>query len=119
VRSETEVLAQVVRHLETLDIPYMVTGSFASSVHGKPRTTHDADIVIDPTGEALDRLVSELAAAGFYVDRAVAADALRRRLQFNVIETTTAFKVDLIVRKDRPFSREELARRGRSDLAGV
>ena len=34
MRSETEVLAQVVRHLETLDIPYMVTGPFASSVHG-------------------------------------------------------------------------------------
>lgn len=117
--SETEVLANVVRHLERLGIPYMVTGSFASSVHGKPRTTHDADIVIDPTVEALDQLVAGLAASGFYVDRAVAADALRTRRQFNVIETTTAFKVDLIVRKDRPFSREELARRCRSDLAGV
>jgi len=104
VTSETEVLANVVRHLERLGIPYMVTGSFASSVHGKPRTTHDADIVIDPTVEALDQLVAGLAASGFYVDRAAAADALRTRRHFNVIETTTAFKVDLIVRKDRPFS---------------
>jgi hypothetical protein len=27
----------------------MVTGSVASSYYGRPRSTHDADIVIDPT----------------------------------------------------------------------
>jgi hypothetical protein len=119
VKSETDVLAAIVDHLETLRIPYMVTGSFASSVHGRPRTTHDADIVIDPSAAALGGLVAALSAAGFYVDPTTAADALRSRRQFNVIETTTAFKVDLIIMKDRPFSREEMARRERTDLGGV
>src|SRR5437879_219389 len=85
----------------------MVAGSIASSFHGRPRTTLDADIVIDPAPEALDRLVHELSAAGFYVDLATARDALRTRRQFNVIDPGTAFKVDLIIRRDRPFSREE------------
>jgi hypothetical protein len=119
LRTEADVVACVVRELEALGIPHMVAGSIASSIHGKPRTTHDADIVIDPTGEALDRLVATLAAAGFYADPAAARDALRRRRQFNVIDTETAFKVDLIIRKDRPFSREELARRVQADLAGA
>jgi hypothetical protein len=119
VTLETDVLAAVVRELETLGIPYMVTGSFASSIHGKPRTTHDADIVIDPTPGTLERLVATLSAAGLYVDAGVAADALRRRRQFNVIDTATAFKVDLIICKDRRFSREELARRQRADVGGI
>jgi hypothetical protein len=68
VTSEEEVLSRVARLLEVLGIPYMITGSVASSFHGRPRTTHDADFVIDPGPEALDRLVEELSAADFYVD---------------------------------------------------
>jgi hypothetical protein len=117
--AEQEVLARVTRLLADLGVPYMVTGSLASSVHGRPRTTHDADIVIDPTPPALDRLVAELQAGGFYVDAAVAREALRTRRQFNAISTASAFKVDLIVRKDRPFSREEFRRREPADLGGT
>jgi hypothetical protein len=117
--AEQEVLARVTRLLADLGVPYMVTGSLASSVHGRPRTTHDADIVIDPTPPALDRLVAELQAGGFHVDAAVAREALRTRRQFNAISTASAFKVDLIVRKDRPFSREEFRRREPADLGGT
>lgn len=117
--AEQDVLGRVTRLLADLGVPYMVTGSLASSVHGRPRTTHDADIVIDPTSPALDRLVAELQSAGFYVDLAVAREALRTRRQFNAISIESAFKVDLIVRKDRPFSREEFRRRQHADLAGA
>ena len=79
---EQEALFGVTRQLERLRIPHMITGSTASSFHGRPRLTHDADIVIDPS-----------------------------RLQFNSIQTSSAFKIDLIICKDRPFSREELGRR--------
>lgn len=117
--AEEDVLARVARLLSDLGIPYMVAGSLASSFHGKPRMTHDADIVIDPTPEGLDRLVAELSAADFYVDLTAARDALRFRRQFNVIDRASAFKVDLIVRKERPFSREEFARRRPAELGGA
>jgi acetolactate synthase regulatory subunit len=116
---EEDVVTHLARLLEALEIRYMISGSVASSFHGKPRTTHDADIVIDPLPEALDRLLGELSNRGFYVDHAVARDALRRRRQFNAIDTVSAFKVDLIIRKDRPFSLEELGRRQRVDLAAA
>ncbi len=114
---EEAALVRVVRALESEAIPYMVTGSVASSYHGRPRSTHDADVVIDPAPEPLARLVRRLAAAGFYVDEAQAQGALRRRRQFNVIETQSACKIDLIVRKERPFSREELQRRQMAELS--
>ena len=37
----------------------MVTGSVASSYHGRPRSTHDADIVIDPNREQLDAFLGQ------------------------------------------------------------
>jgi hypothetical protein len=94
----------------------MVTGSLASSHHGRPRTTHDADLVIEPTEQSLDHLVSALATAGFYIDAQRARDAFRMRRQFNVIDQQSAYKVDLILRKDRPFSLEEFGRRQTAEL---
>jgi hypothetical protein len=116
VTTEEEVLGRVVGLLETLVIPYMV-GSIAASYHGRPRATHDADVVIDPTATQLDALLEGLAAGGFYVDVDRAREALHLRRQFNAIERARATKVDLIVRKARPFSIEEFGRRQRVDLS--
>jgi hypothetical protein len=116
---EEDVLARLARSLDALGIPYMITGSVASSFHGRPRSTHDADVVIDPTLDALRSLVRDLTNAGFYVDADSAEQAFGSRRQFNVIDMASAFKLDLIVRKDRPFSREELSRRQRVELAGA
>jgi hypothetical protein len=110
-------LVDTVGHLEAAGIPYMITGSVASSFHGEPRATLDLDIVIDPGPPALGRLVDDLRAAGFYVDRDAAEDALRERTQFNAIGPD-ATKVDFIIRRDRPFSITEFDRRERVELLG-
>jgi hypothetical protein len=119
VSFEEEAVSRLVRRLEGLGIPYMIAGSLASSHHGLPRATNDADIVVDPSPEALDALVTGLAADGYYVDARTAREALHGRRLFNVIDPETAFKLDLIVRKDRPFSRQEFERRERSQLGGL
>jgi hypothetical protein len=114
----TELLASIIERLDRAGIPYMVTGSLASSYHGEPRATRDVDIVVDPEPGALARLVDDLIAAGFYVDRDVAFTALVSRAQFNAIGPD-ASKVDFIIRCDRPFSREEFSRRQPADLLGT
>lgn len=116
---EEDAVGRLVRRLEALGIPYMVAGSVASSHHGLPRATNDVDIVVDPTPEALETLVAALASDGYYVDARIAREALRARRLFNVIDPQSAFKIDLIVRKERPFSREEFARRQRRDLGDL
>ena len=114
---EEDALRTTLSLLEQLEIPYMLTGSVAASYHGRPRTTHDADIVIDPSPTQLGAFVRALDAAGFYVDDEGAQRALRGRGQFNAIDTRYASKLDFIVRKDRPFSLEEFRRRQRVDLS--
>jgi hypothetical protein len=42
-----EALGIVIDKLNEQRIPYMIVGSFASNLHGVPRTTHDADLVIE------------------------------------------------------------------------
>jgi hypothetical protein len=111
------LLADVVERLDRAGAPYMVTGAIAGAFHGEARATADLDIVIDPDPGDLERLVDELELGRYYVDRPAARDALRRRSQFNAIRE--ADKVDLIVRKDRPFSVEEFGRRQRVDILGT
>jgi hypothetical protein len=41
------LLAAIGERLAAAGIPYMVTGSVASSFHGEPRATRDIDIVIE------------------------------------------------------------------------
>ena len=113
---EEEALSSVVRILTNCGIPYMLTGSVAASYHGRPRATHDADLVIDPTPEQLNCLLTSLEGSDFYVDRDGAREAMRRHGQFNAIEMRYACKIDLIVRQDRPFSETEFGRRVAVDL---
>ncbi len=113
---EEHALGAVVQVLTRLEIPHMLTGSVAASFHGRPRSTHDAGVVVDPTPVQLDRLVSALEAAGFYVDADGARRALGAHGSFNVIEMTAACKIDLIIKRHRPYSEEEFARRRPADL---
>ncbi|MEN6575963.1 MAG: hypothetical protein ABFD90_06435 [Phycisphaerales bacterium] len=43
-----EIAQRLIRVLDTLDIPYAIGGSMASSLYGMRRFTQDADIVVKP-----------------------------------------------------------------------
>ena len=113
------LLQMILQALEAAGIPHMVVGSFASTVHGVPRTTHDLDLVIDPSPAQLNELLDALDRERLYVDADVARDALRRRSMFNIIEMETGWKLDLVIRKARPFSLEELRRRTSTKILGM
>jgi hypothetical protein len=115
--SPEEALQLVLHKLEDCGIDYMLTGSFASNMHGVPRTTYDADIVIELEPAALGQLVRSLGDE-FYMSRKAAREAVSRRSLFNVIHLETGFKVDFIVKKTRPFSEEEFSRREKGVFLG-
>ena len=95
----------------------MLAGSLASSYHGEPRATQDFDIVVDPpSDEALDQFVGSLDRELYVGDHRA---ALARREPFNVIDVSSGWKVDLIVRRDRPYSRTEFERRQPADIEGI
>jgi hypothetical protein len=73
---------------------------------------------VTPEEGALGRVLESLLEAGFSVPVETAKKALRLRRQLNVIEMSNAAKIDLIIRKDRRFSREELHRSRLAELAG-
>ncbi|MEM1203431.1 MAG: hypothetical protein AAGN66_09415 [Acidobacteriota bacterium] len=105
--------------LERADIPYMVAGSVASSVHGSPRSTQDVDLVIAPDRSSLLRLLQSLPHDAYYFSEESALRAFARNGQFNIIDFETGWKVDFILRKARPFSKLEFERRQMEMVGGV
>ncbi len=114
---DTEPIRRVVHALDEAGIAHMVTGSLASAYHGEPRATRDIDVVIDPDGGSIELLVEAFPPDRFYVGDAVGA--VNRREIFNIVDTRSGWKVDLIVRRSRAFSTTEFERRLPATIAGV
>jgi hypothetical protein len=112
-------LIEVTAALERLAIPYMVTGSFASSLQGEPRSTHDLDIVVDVPLEKADSLLQEFPSPRFFVQHGPAMDAIRRRKMFNILDETSGFKIDFWPVGNTEFDRTRFARRVQTPFDGA
>lgn len=114
-----EVISRVAPALERQQIPYMITGSVASSAHGLPRSTRDLDVVIDPSRSQLLLFMQEFPGPRYYADEQQALAALSLRSQFNVIDSVTGWKIDFIFAETSAYGRAALARRIRIEIAGI
>ncbi len=103
------VVARLARAFDALGIRYLVGGSLASAIYGKPRATQDVDLVAEIAPLHVEALASDLAAE-FYVDPDMIRDAIRRRACFNVVHLETMFKADVFIALDDAWSQEEMSR---------
>jgi hypothetical protein len=104
------VTLKVVKVLDQLSVHYVIGGSLASIVYGMPRTTLDADFVVDLKTEQIDPFVAELEQE-FYVEPESIKQAISRRSSFKLIHQATMFKVDIFIPKPRAFDHAQLAHR--------
>jgi hypothetical protein len=103
------VVAEVAAVLDKLGAPYAIGGSLASSLHGVPRATLDADLVTALRREHSDPFEAALR-DHFYVDALSIREAIDIRSSFNLIHLATMLKVDVFVPGADPWIIEELAR---------
>ena len=95
--------------LEALDCRHHLGGSYASSIHGVPRQTHDVDIVADLQPEHVEALGVALAET-FYLDQDAMLNALSAGRSSNLIHHDTGVKIDLFPKAPGRFGEDELAR---------
>ena len=114
---QTVFLFDILERLTRADVPYMLAGSHGASAHGYARATNDVDFVIAPDRAQLERFLESFDER-YYVSREAAFEAEARKSMFNVIDTVSGWKADLIICKSRPFSLEEFNRRQTIELGG-
>jgi len=112
-------MAEVFGVLESLQIPYLVGGSFASSAWGQPRQTNDLDIAVQIDESHVDAVVQ-----AFLKDYMVSGDEIRRTLaereeyrSFQLFHMDVGFKVDVFVPHIDAYRASEFARAKRIEFA--
>ncbi len=111
------VVDAVIIALRRHAIPYFVTGSFASSIHGEFRATADIDLVADMHPAVLPALLQDLQVA-FVADLEQATSSLAAGMSFNLIHRTTYLKVDFFP-CNSAFDRSALARAVTIEVPGA
>jgi len=108
--TDDEIVLDFVGRLERLSIPYMIVGSFASSMWGRPRATHDTVVVVVAHGPTARSLLSALQ-PDYYVPEQGFEDAVYRRGMVNAIHQKPVWKIDLIFQSDDAFAKAQFERR--------
>jgi hypothetical protein len=114
--SPGDAVLRLLEVFDRLEIPYMIGGSGASSVHGLVRTTGDVDIVAN-VGENVQSLVSELQGE-FYIDEQQVRAALENGCSFNVIHYRSSYKFDIFPLTGDRYQQVQFGRR-RYEISSV
>lgn len=99
-------LLTFLRKIEVLNLDYMITGSVASILYGKPRLTQDMDIVVIFPISKIKAFVGSFDINDYYCppDEAICeAIRLGEKGHMNVIDQKTGFKIDIY-----PAGRDDL-----------
>ena len=110
-----EAVAVLIRELEALGIAYMVTGSFASNVHGIPRSTKDADLILEAPPEQIDRLLDALRPP-LRPDPQMLLETVTSSRRWIVRLARSPFVIELFLLDNHAFDRSRFDRRVRGEV---
>lgn len=116
--SQQKLLIKVVGELQRLQIPYMLTGSFVSSLQGEPRSTHDIDFVVSMQKPQASALADAFQMPEYYLDKQSALEAVDHQIMFGLIELESGDKVDFWILTNDEFDQSRFQRRRTENLYG-
>ncbi|MGL6094442.1 MAG: hypothetical protein ACRC7O_01400, partial [Fimbriiglobus sp.] len=108
---QVEFVKYTARVLNDLNVPYMLVGSYGSSIHGESRQTYDIDIVLELTPIDVPDFCAAFPAPEFLLYKPAVYDAIATRVPFNVLAPGSGQKLDIMFPNDTGWGRQQLSRR--------
>jgi len=112
-----EAVVAVLDALEAAGVPYMIVGSLASNFHGIPRSTRDADFVVELPPGSLEHFGGALP-PGLTLQRQGSFEAVTGTTRYLIELAGSPFVCELFVRSDDAHDRERFSRRQRVRILG-
>ena len=112
-----EAVVVVLGALDAADIPYMIVGSLASNFHGIPRSTRDADFVLQISHDSLQRLAACLP-PDLSLERQGAFEGVTGTMRHLIVLRDSPFVCELFALSDDPHDQERFQRRQRVEILG-
>lgn len=82
--SQLELLKKVLDVLDSIEVPFMLTGALVSSMQGIPRMTHDIDIVVVLDEHKAEKLARFFPEPDYCLDGASAREAVKLKSSSNL-----------------------------------
>ncbi|MGQ0635770.1 MAG: nucleotidyltransferase [Planctomycetaceae bacterium] len=112
-----EAALAMIQALNAAGIPYMLVGSFSSNFYGIPRSTQDADFVVELSEKPLSSLEPHLS-AGLHVDPQLLFEGVTGTTRSVVLVAGTEFTIELFRLSHDPHDQERFRRRVRHRVLG-
>jgi hypothetical protein len=112
-----EIVRHVLARLDSLCMPYVIVGSFATNVYGVARATKDADLVVQIGPGQLGKLIESLGPE-LDCDRQLRFESVTGTRKIELSDRETAFTVELFWHSDDAHDQERFARRQKFTLLG-
>jgi hypothetical protein len=110
-----EATAAVIDAMEALQIPFMLVGSLSCNYYAVPRSTQDADFVVQLEPGAIASLAKRLGPR-FQLDRQMSFETVTATTRHILRVTDDAFVVELFLLSDDEHDRQRFARRLRGRI---
>src|SRR5437016_6229362 len=107
---------RVANALSASAIPYLITGSFASNYYGIPRSTKDADFVVQ-LGSALGQEFGQRLGEKFILDPQLSFETVTGTYRQYVRHRRSKFKIELFLLSLDEHDQERFRRRIEVDLS--
>lgn len=115
---QLEFMKLIALRLDSVGIPYMMTGSMAMAIYSMPRMTRDIDLVVEVTPTDVDKIIS-IFSEDCYIDQDSVMQAVSTHGMFSIIHNNWMVKADFIIRKNEDYRREEFARRQKINIENM
>lgn len=115
--TSTDLVFQFVDAFEQLQIPYMLVGSYSSNVYGRPRSTQDADFVVQVSGDEIAG-IRELLAKDFVFDPQMSFETVTATMRYVATHMHSPFKIELFLLSNDAHDKIRFERRQRWDIEG-
>ncbi len=111
------IVLLVVDALNAENIPFLVVGSLSSNVYGVPRSTKDADFVIELGSASVTSLRAHLP-AHYHLDPQIQFESVTATLRNIIRVEGSPFKVELFRLSNDPHDQERFRRRVSATVEG-
>lgn len=108
---QPELIKFVIAALDRLGISYMITGSVAANAHGRARTTHDIDVVIELEPGDVAAFAAAFPSERFFLQEESIRSAISRGGMFNAIDEQGIGKIDFWTLTDDTLNQRAFERR--------
>jgi hypothetical protein len=113
-----DVVTAMTKALDAASVPYMLVGSFSSNLHGIPRSTKDADLVVE-LGDRSIGVLAPLLGPDFLIDPQTSFETVTATMRYRIRHRASAFLVELFLVSSDPHDQARFARRTQVERDGV